>query len=117
MTTLSIADNPRLCSKRRKKPPSTLYHVTVPDNYISICERGVDPAFSQSHPDRVYFVERSALWWAILHVSQRHNCPVENLIIFKVRGGKRVRHIKSGLYYADHPKVAYYYDAAVYHVH
>lgn len=115
MTTLSIADNTRSCSKKRKKPPNTLYHVTPPDNYISICERGVDPAFSQSHPERVYFVEKRALHWAIPHVSKKHNCPAENLIIFKVRGGKRVRAIGAGLWYCDHPKVARYYDDARYH--
>jgi len=96
--------------------PRTLYHVSPPDNYNSILERGVDPAFSQSHPERVYFCERRALFWAIQHIARKHKVEPENLIIFKVRSGKSTRHWGNGLWFDTRPKRAHYFDDAVWHI-
>jgi hypothetical protein len=110
----SIAQTKTTCEQKRC--PKRLYHVTLPDNCISISKRGIDPAFSQSHRERVYFVEYRCLRWAIPFIAKRHDCGVENLVIFRVRGGARCKPLGAGKWYAPHAKKAHYYDDAVYHV-
>ena len=116
MNTDSLPQDDRLRPTEQRKIPNTLYHVTLPDNCISIVEHGINPAFSKSPKERVYFVERQCLHWAIPFISRRHGCPVDDLVIFKVRGGKQVKPLGGGKWFCEHPKTAHYFDDARYHV-
>lgn len=60
----------------------TLYHVTTMDRIDSIEEFGLDPKFAQGKTKASWFVEASRLDWAIMHVSARHRCATDYLVIF-----------------------------------
>jgi hypothetical protein len=99
-----------------KRSPRRLYHVTPVHNLISIHERGVDPEFSKSHPERVYFVEYRCLHWAIPFIAKKHDCQIENLVIFKAHGTKGCKSLGAGKWYASRAKRAQFFDVATNHV-
>lgn len=115
MHNQSIADNtPTRQTYLCKVSPSRLYHVTPVENIASVLRFGVDPAFSQSHPERVYLVQRDALHWAIQHISKKHDTPIERLAVFRCYGGKRCKRLSAyGLWYADHAKAVISCESAV----
>jgi hypothetical protein len=71
--------------------PTFLYHVTHQDNEISIHNFGIDPR--KKYPERLlttsYFVEQSALAWAIAHTTERHSTLPRHLVIYKVKSAGR----------------------------
>jgi hypothetical protein len=111
---LSIAQT--FTTRTCKRSPRRLYHVTPVHNLISIHERGVDPEFSKSHPERIYFVEYRCLHWAIPFIAKKHGCSVEELIVFKAHGTKGCKSLGAGKWYASRPKRAQFFDVAVNHV-
>jgi len=91
--------------KQSLSQPLVFYHISPSANVRSILKHGVDPAFSQSHPERVYFVCKRDLHWAIEHVSVRHGVSREQLAVFRVGGGKLVKKLPGHpMYYCEHPK-------------
>jgi hypothetical protein len=114
MTDQSIAQT--FTTRTCKCSPRRLYHVTPVHNLISIHERGVDPEFSKSHPERIYFVEYRCLHWAIPFIAKKHGCSVEELIVFKAHGSKGCKSLGAGKWYASRPKSAQFFDVATNHV-
>lgn len=67
------------------------YHVTLARNLESITRTGVDPAFSKGKQQVSWFVDRSKLAWAILHVQKRYKVNMADIIVFSAQTLKRAR--------------------------
>jgi hypothetical protein len=63
----------------------TFYHATPTRNLPSILEVGLDPAYARGRLRVVWLHSRGRRAWAIPHVAERHNVPVEAVSIITVR--------------------------------
>lgn len=61
----------------------TLYHVTWKGNCISIQELGISPQFCRATKRGVYLVDYQRVPWAIIHVADRDESHIADLIIYK----------------------------------
>lgn len=62
----------------------TLFHVSPRENFDSIAEVGISPAFSRGRKQCVWLVEWEMLPWGLAHISERHGVAVTNLLVFTV---------------------------------
>ena len=58
-----------------------LYHISPTVNNESIERRGVDPTYSLGKLQTMYYVDEKRLFWAMLHISRRHQCPIDQLTV------------------------------------
>jgi hypothetical protein len=63
----------------------TLYHVTTQENYRGIhYDAAIRPDKAAGPSKSVWLVTQGRLAWALAHVSQRHQTPVNKLIVLRV---------------------------------
>lgn len=78
-----------------------LYHVTTSDVISSIWNDGIDPAYSRGKLEASWYVNKSQIAWAILHVALRHGCLMDDIFIcatlIEWRAMRRTNH--QGRYY------------------
>jgi len=66
----------------------TLYHVSPRQNFDSIMELGVSPAFSRGRRNVVWLVDYEKLPWAMAHVSEKEDVSVLHMLVFTVAAPK-----------------------------
>lgn len=86
----------------RMQGTAVLYHVTIADNVQSILETGIQPKYSRGKLKASWYVNKSNIQWAILHVASRHHEYIENVVVIAVAEDwtafKRTN--KLGVYYS-----------------
>jgi hypothetical protein len=80
----------QLTSQQLGYKTGILYHVTTRYRADLIAARGIDPARSKGKRKVSWFVDHSKVDWTIAHVSLRHKCPVENIVVIPVTVGVRL---------------------------
>jgi hypothetical protein len=60
------------------------YHVTTSDHIAGIFNNGVDPACSTGNLKAAWYCTKNNLAWALLHVSHRHSCLVDDIYVCRV---------------------------------
>lgn len=70
---------------RAEQRRAYLYHVSPAANRESILIHGIEPAvFSQGKLKTAWYVEASAVMWALVHCAKRHKCDVFALDVWMV---------------------------------
>lgn len=62
---------------------AVVYHVTTRYRADLIAAKGIDPERSKGKRKCSWYVSFPMLAWAIAHVSLRHKCPLENIIVIR----------------------------------
>jgi len=62
----------------------TLYHVTSRDEFDSIMEHGVSPAFAETRTKCMWLVDDEHLMWSLAHISSRKDISTLRLLVFVV---------------------------------
>lgn len=61
-----------------------MFHCTPYWNFTPILRSGIDPKLSRGQLPVSWYVDHERVAWAILHVAERYECEVREVIIFEV---------------------------------
>lgn len=82
---------------------STLFHVTPERNFLSIDEKGLVVRKAQGKTKAVWLCTTETLDWALGHVSQHQDTPIEGMVIFAVIvPNTHIRKKRKGIYLCVH---------------
>jgi hypothetical protein len=63
-----------------------MFHLTTYEAAKAIIDTGfIDPEFSQGRQKVMWYVSSRMITWAIPHVCQRHECGVDQVVVFTVK--------------------------------